>query len=207
MICLPFSVFIRNSFFYIKTFSVLKKKKKGSFFPAFLKHCLPNLRMKNWANYLDMLKTMYPHGPNYWKGKTEWEWCSLFSSVYFSCHSRTWLVSPVSQNDPQFLCSPPLPFPSLLAVSRAKSEIKHCYYFCWQVEPRAQILNNSRMKMDWRYQEGESTVILTQVCSTCWKAKMQSICPPCSSAVRAFLFCREAAICYQLSQSAKVLLH
>lgn len=55
--------------------------------------------------------------------------------------------------------------------------------FRWQAEPRAQILNNSRMKMDWRYQEEESTAISMQVCSTWWNAKMQPICPPCGSAV------------------------
>lgn len=38
------------------------------------------------------------------------------------------------------------------------------------------------MKIDWRYQEQESTAILMQVCSTWWNAKMQPICPPCSSA-------------------------
>lgn len=55
--------------------------------------------------------------------------------------------------------------------------------FCWQVEPGAEIFNNSRMKIDWRCQEEESTAILMQVCSTWWNAKMHPTCPPCSSAV------------------------
>lgn len=136
--------------------------------------------MKNWANNLDMLKTIYSQKSKVLKGEDR-VGVMQFILFYFSCHSRTWFVSPVNQNDPQFLCSLSL----FLFVSSGSHQIwnQTLLQFCWQVEPRTQILNNSRMKINWRYQERESTAILMQVCSSWWNAKMQPICPPCSSAV------------------------
>lgn len=129
-----------------------------------------------------MLKTMHPQRSKVLKGENRVGVMQFILLCLFQMSLKD-LICESSKS--KWSSIPLFPLPFLQFVSSESHQIwnQTLLQFCWQVEPRTQILNNSRMKIYWRYQEGESTAILMQVCSSWWNAKMQPICPPCSSAV------------------------